>query len=135
MEYELKNRGRYGDITVPECIIEDHKSLAVNNFEEIDSEEEYEELYREEYSEWSAMIDEFFWERFCEVEGTLVSKEEAEFWKKRHLSKVSPKGGYPKEAQASFEDHGDEYGAVTFFWSGEMEQDWQKPHILAYKKE
>ncbi len=135
MEFVFKGgSGPSGDMTVPECMIEEFLSWCEECEEEM-SREELEEWYEEDRSGWASIFDEFLRDRLTEVDGTLVEKEEAEFLKKWHLSNVPMGGGYPKHVSKTFEDDGKKYGMMTFFWSSEGGGKGFDPYLLAYRED
>ncbi len=134
MDYELEDgEGRRGKLSIPDCMIEKHLSQ-VKELGEIESREEYEGWYRKNYEDWESHITDYFMDRLIAASGNLVPKEEALFLENWYLSKVPPEGGHPKRLHGTFEDDGEEYGMLTFFWSGPMEEEHTKPYMVAYKE-
>ena len=131
MEMELKTDVE--PIRIPSSLIKMH--LAWVNKEEQMNEKEYEKQYKENNEEWKDSFEDFLWDRLYDINGSLLSKEEAIFFKNWHTSTIPYEGGCPQEAYCEFEDNGKKYVVVTFFWDGDMDEKYNDPFILAFKEE
>lgn len=118
---------------IPDSLIKMH--LTWVNEEEKMNEGEYEKWYKENNEEWKDSFEDFLLERLCDINGSLIPKEEAIFFKNWHTSNIAFGGGYPKEAYCEFEDNGKKYIVVSFSWSSDMEDKNMVPYILAFKEE
>jgi len=118
-------------LEIPDSLIKMH--LDWINQEEKMNKEEYERWCKED-NEWEDSFEAFLYERLGDVDGSLVSKEEAIFLKNWHTCILPDGGGYPSEAYCEFEDNDKKYVVITFCWSSDI-ADKRSPHILAFKEE